>query len=61
MTALGIASANEFPDVCNELNHWGQPDSTTDVEVKHSFSILPYIPMSQNVASITVDDAHYMS
>ncbi|CAI8045386.1 Ankyrin repeat and MYND domain-containing protein 2 [Geodia barretti] len=32
VTALGVASANEFPDVCNELNHWGQPDSTTDVE-----------------------------
>ncbi|CAI8021413.1 Ankyrin repeat and KH domain-containing protein 1 [Geodia barretti] len=32
VTALSIASANEFPDVCNELNHWGQPDSTTDVE-----------------------------
>ncbi|CAI8034649.1 hypothetical protein GBAR_LOCUS19484 [Geodia barretti] len=32
VTALGVASANKFPDVCNELNHWGQPDSTTDVE-----------------------------
>ncbi|CAI8053433.1 Ankyrin-2 [Geodia barretti] len=29
VTALGVASTNEFPDVCNELN---QPDRTTDVE-----------------------------
>ena len=57
MTALGVASTNEFPDVCNELN---QPDRTTDVEVRHSFSILPYIPMSQSVAIMTVDDAYCM-
>ena len=53
MTALGITSANEFPDVCNELNHWGQPDSTIDVEVRRSFSILPYIPMSQLVLQVS--------
>ena len=35
MSALGIASANQFPDICNELNRWGQqPDTTTtDIQV----------------------------
>ena len=35
MSALGIASANQFPDICNELNRWGQQyDTTTDIQLQ---------------------------
>ena len=32
MSALGIATVNQFPDICNELNRWGQ-QLDTEIQV----------------------------